>query len=260
MAERRGFEPAFPRSLAPRGRCVSREAGPLEEPSRPGPVGCPSLDRRFPRPSSNGCWASMLHAFASRPASVSSKPGAGPLPGFLRPVAKQLAAGALKTTDDPPPFSSPSKDDLCWILRKRSLGGGARGFEPARPRSLAARGVSAAPFQGRPRFPGRVPRLALQPRERSLFARVLGAGLRRVPPFESPPKTASWGFLRRILAERRGFEPARPRSLAGVGVPPLAFQGRPRFPGRVPRLALQPCERSLFARVLGAGLRRVPPF
>jgi hypothetical protein len=36
--------------------------------------------------------------------------------------------------------------------------------------------------------------------------------------------------------------------------------GRLRVPGRVPRLALDPCERSLYARVLGPGLRRVPPF
>jgi hypothetical protein len=129
------------------------------------------------------------------------------------------------------------------------------GIEPARPRILAAVGVRPLAFQGRPRFPGWVPRLAPYSCERSLFAHVLGTG----------PSCQTTQRKKNISGEAdrsrcMGIEPARPRILAAVGVRPLAFQGRPRFPGWVPRLAPYSCERSLFARVLGTGPRRVPPF
>ena len=111
-----------------------------------------------------------------------------------------------------------------WLVGSWAQSFWRRGGDSNLP-SLEASRPEGAAFQGKLRFPGRVPRLALQPCERSLFARVLEAGPRRVPPFESLLVfyyllVGSWarGLVGSIfLAERGGFEPTFPRSLAPRG-------------------------------------------
>ncbi len=108
LAEREGFEPAVPRSLAPRGCCVSRDA---------------------------------------------TVPGAGPLPGFLRLNAKQLAASPRKPRT-PPALLIPLQLRPLWdrfeeIPWRRERDSNLPSLEASHPEGAA--------FQGTLLFPGRVP-------------------------------------------------------------------------------------------------------
>jgi hypothetical protein len=116
-----------------------------------------------------------------------------------------------------------------WRRERDSNLGGLEASRPSESGRLRFKAAHGSPGGSLPWCPNSA---------RSLFARLLVTGTSGVPALLIPLQETSVGkSLRRVpLAEREGFEPARPRSLAAVGVRPLAFQGRPRFPGRVPPL------------------------
>ena len=191
LAEREGFESTRPRSLGARGPCVSRPPSPSKAPSPPGPEGSPSRVRRRPRLSSDGCSDSTLHVFASRRASVASKPGVRLLPRFLRLGVKQ--------------FTPRLENHGCWRPSKTQL------------RKHVLRGKSRALLR---RDPGKVPFVAAPDGHpsRPPFASFLVSA-----------HAAHCRVHRSCLWCERGDSNLRGLEASGPEAP--AFQGRLRFPG-----------------------------
>jgi hypothetical protein len=151
-------------------------------------------------------------------------PGAGPepCPAPLRTLASSRLVSERRTPVE-------SLEDARWVNQPGSCAGDT---DEAALRGLSRRIPSKQAGVGRPSNPSP--------------CKAFGGCLRSSP---LAPKRTVVGF------ERKGRG-----SLARVRVRSLRSTRALTLPGRGPRLALHPCERSLFGRVLGAGLQRIPPF